>query len=226
MTARPPTYGEYWPLAAGRWNSLQLLSAQLNEVKIVARKLVNLKHRYEPIASLTGVPWYVIAVLHERESGCNFDRQLAQGDPLDQVAVHEPHCGPFASFSDSAVWALSHEGFDKVIDWRIEKILYHCEDWNGWGYWLYHPDVPSPYVYGATTIQKAGKYIGDGVWSATTWDTQLGCAALLYQMSRMDLTIRFARETHPGGVAPPIPRGKPPAVAEPWYRRFFNWLNR
>jgi lysozyme family protein len=237
MARAKPPYGEYWHLAAVRWDELAILSRQRALVNATARKLVALKPRYLPIEEKTGVPWYVIAVLHERESGANFSRQLAQGDPLDRQSIHRPISGPFNTFEESAVWALDHDHFNKVIDWRLEKILYFCEAWNGWGYWMYHYPTPSPYVWGATNIQEVGKYIADGVWSSTEWDTQLGCAALLYQMSSFDKSIKFVRETPegtPGDAAPPIPPPTPrgankPVTPEPsaWSRFFkvvFDWL--
>src|SRR5207247_1268402 len=83
--------------------------------------------------------------------------------------------------------ALALDGLTKVIDWRLEKILYYLELYNGWGYHAH--GVPSPYLFGATSIQKPGKYIADGVWSATAIDKQIGCAALIKAMHDLDASV-------------------------------------
>ncbi len=215
-----PSYRDYWPLAAKRWSNLTLRPSQAAEILATAKKLCGgaYKPRYQAIANTTGVPWYVIAVLHERESGANFNRQLAQGDPLNRRSTNEPISGPFATFAASAEWALAHDHLNKVIDWRIEKILYWCEAWNGWGYWTNHPGTPSPYVWGGTSVQKSGKYIADHVWSSTAWDTQLGCAAMLYEMAKVDPSIKFVRETPEGipvDAAPPVSPPTPNAARKP-----------
>src|SRR4051794_27772412 len=75
----------------------------------VARRLVaaNTKSRYQTVAAKIGVPWPVIAVIHERESSQNWAASLAQGDPWNRVSVHVPAGrGPFRSWEDAAVDAL------------------------------------------------------------------------------------------------------------------------
>ena len=64
----------------------------------VARHLVtpDARYRYQAVAARTGVPWAVIAVIHERESSQDWTGSLAQGDPWNRVSVHVPAGrGPF-----------------------------------------------------------------------------------------------------------------------------------
>ena len=56
--------------------------------------------------------------------------------------------------------------------------------YNGTGY-----PGPSPYIWGATNQQVRGKFIRDRVFSHSTWDTQLGCAAMLMGMLKLDPSI-------------------------------------
>ena len=50
---------------------------------------------YEELAQV-GVPWHVIAVIHEREASQDWAGSLAQGDRWDRVSVNEPKGrGPF-----------------------------------------------------------------------------------------------------------------------------------
>ena len=37
--------------------------------------------RYDQVANATGVPWYVIGIIHEMEGGLNFTTHLHNGDP-------------------------------------------------------------------------------------------------------------------------------------------------
>src|SRR5260221_5332589 len=207
-----PSYGKRWPATAALWDRAKTRPSKVHEVAVTAKRLLANKSRYQAIEKKTGVPWYVIAVIHEREASGRFDRQLAQGDPLNRRSTNEPIAGPFPSFEASAVWALHHDHMDKVIDWRVEKELCWEEGFNGWGYANNHPSIPSPYIWGGSTVQKPGKYIRDHVWSSTVMDEQLGTAVLMKALADLDHSIVFRRETplgtpgdegHP--VEPPTP---------------------
>src|SRR5205814_2903433 len=105
------------------------------------------KERYQQIEATTGVPWFVIAVIHEREASQNFTKQLAQGDPLSKVSTHVPKGrGPFLNHSDDPP---GHDAFyrgalDALIDcpphaskwkdWSPGGALTLLEEYNGLGY--------------------------------------------------------------------------------------------
>jgi lysozyme family protein len=56
--------------------------------------------------------------------------------------------------------------------------------------------LPSPYIWGGTNIQKRGKYVGDGKFSRTAWDTQPGVAPMIATIARLDPNTTLAqRET-------------------------------
>jgi lysozyme family protein len=188
-----PSYGSRWPTYAKQWDAMTILPARLSEVRQVAKRLADAKPRYQAVEKATGVPWYMIAAIHERESSQSWKASLAQGDPWDRVSTHVPRGrGPFRSWEAAAIDALALDGLTKVIDWRLEKILYYLELYNGWGYHAH--GVPSPYLFGATNIQKPGKYVADGVWSASAVDKQIGCAALIKAMMDLDASIQPTRE--------------------------------
>ena len=44
--------------------------------------LVANRARYEQVQNATGVPWYVVAIIHNMEASQNFKRHLHNGDPL------------------------------------------------------------------------------------------------------------------------------------------------
>src|SRR6267142_47315 len=105
---------------AARWTAAKLTRNFVS----VARALVEptAKYRYQSVSQKTGVPWFFIAVVHEREASQNWGLSLAQGDPWNKVSVHVPAGrGPFASWEDAAVDALvncaPHAARNK--DWSI-----------------------------------------------------------------------------------------------------------
>lgn len=189
-----------------RWQRCQITPSRLHEVNSVAARLVapDAKLRYQAIEKATGVPWFVVAVIHEREAGQSWSAQLGQGDPLNQVSRHVPRGrGPFLfhqgdvpgndAFHRGAVDALMNcppqAGLWK--DWTAGGSLTVLVLYNGVGYDAYHNE-PSPYDWGATNIEQRGKYTGDGKFDASVWDTQLGCAAMLKGMMAIDPSIAFA----------------------------------
>ena len=158
--------------------SMQIYPAPLHEAQGVATRLFVHKDRYDAVSAKTGVPWYLIAALHERESSGNFSTYLGDGEPLD----HKTHCvpvgrGPFSSFEEGAVDALVHEGFDKVTDWSLGSVLVHAELYNGPGY--FNRGVPSPYVWAGSDKYICGKYGSDGHYNPQLVDTQLGVAVII-----------------------------------------------
>jgi len=190
-------YGAKWPEYAKQWDTMQIKPARQAEMEKLAKFAVAHKDQYKAIEDKTGVPWPLIAVLHRRESDANFFTYLGNGDPLSRRTVHVPYGrGPFTgpdAFIKGAVDALHLDGLDSVKDWRLEKMLYYCEVFNGLGYAMH--GRPSPYIWGGTNIQVPGKYVADGVYSNSAWDGQPGCAPILYMIQKLDPTVVYTRET-------------------------------
>jgi lysozyme family protein len=162
----------------------------------VAKSLIGAKSRYETVAAKTSVPWFVIAVIHERESSQSWRGSLAQGDPWNRVSVHVPAGrGPFKSWEDAAIDALTDcaPHLARHEDWSIGGTLTELERYNGLGYAARH--MPSPYVWSGTDQYRSGKFVRDGVYDGTAVDNQPGCAALLHRMMQLDSAI--AEEWHP-----------------------------
>ena len=180
----------------------------------VAKRLVATKSRYQTVETKTGVPWAFIAVAHERESSQNFNTQLGQGDPLDQVSVHVPAGrGPFKTWEDSAVDALVNCSpfAARNRDWSIGGTLTMLEEYNGLGYAA--RGLPSPYVWSGTDQYRTGKFVRDGVFDPSAIDQQLGCAGLLISMMALDPSIKF---TSVGSqVSNPAPKPSPPTITTP-----------
>lgn len=191
-------YRDKWPQYAEQINKMQILPAKKGEFEAFANKAIRHKDIYISIETDTGVPWFSIAVMHERESSSNFNTYLGNGDPLNRVTTHVPAGrGPFFepnAFQKGAKDALHLDGLDAVVPpWPIEKILYWQEVFNGGGY--SRMGIPSPYIWGGTSIQVRGKYVRDGVFDPNAWDTQLGCAGMLWMIGFLDTSVHFTRET-------------------------------
>ena len=88
---KEPIYSSRWPQLAKWWDTATITNP--TEVAAVAKRLVGAKARYQSVEVSTGVPWWLIAAIHEREASQGWDKQLAQGDPLNQVSRNEPSHG-------------------------------------------------------------------------------------------------------------------------------------
>lgn len=195
-----------------RWQNAKLTRKTLSDN--VARSLVAAKTRYRSVEAKTGVPWPVIAVIHQRESSQNWGRSLAQGDPWNRVSVHVPAGrGPFSSWEEAAIDALlnCHPYLGKRKDWSLAGVLIGLEMYNGLGY--ASKGIPSPYLWAGTNQYKSGKYVADGRFDPSHVDQQLGCVAMLLAMMAIDPTITFTGAT----VRPSTPQAthKAPSVASP-----------
>ncbi|MEY9362294.1 lysozyme family protein [Bradyrhizobium yuanmingense] len=191
-----------------RWDQARLTRKTLTDK--VAQSLVAAKKRYQAVDAKTGVPWAVIAVIHERESSQNWGRSLAQGDPWNRVSVHVPAGrGPFNSWEEAAIDALvnCHPHLARRKDWSLAGVLIGLELYNGLGY--ANKGVPSPYLWAGTNQYKSGKYVRDGLYDPSHVDQQLGCVAMLKSMMAIDPTITFM-----GAKVVSITPGKP-SVSSP-----------
>src|SRR5580765_8865208 len=187
-------YGLKWPVYARQWNNMVIKPARVHEFAGLAAFAIAHKQIYADIEAKTRVPWPLIAVLHRRESDADFHTYLGNGDSLARRTIHVPRGrGPFPTFQAGAIDALHLDGLDAVVPpWPIEKILWWCETFNGWGYAAHGKS--SPYVWGGSNQQQSGKYIRDGVWSNSAWDGQPGCAPILAQIAALEPSVKFVRE--------------------------------
>lgn len=176
-----------------RWAAAKLTRAP--EFSGVALRLASpaAKTRYQSVEARTGVPWFFIAVVHEREASQRWNTQLGQGDPLDLVSTHDPKGrGPFKSWEDGAYDALvnCHPYAARNKDWSIGGLLTMSEMYNGLAYASH--GVPSPYVWSGTDQYTIGKVLVDHGPIEPVVDKQLGCAGLLLAMQQIDPSIKLS----------------------------------
>lgn len=177
-----------------RWQNMVVTPGRVATIDATARRLVApaAKQRYESITGQTQVPWFIIAVIHQREASQDFNANIAQGDPWNQRSVRVPAGrGPFASFEDAAVDALTNcaPRAARWGDWTIGGALTLLEQYNGLGYAL--RNLPSPYIWASSNQYTKGKFTRDHHFDPNVVDTQLGCAPLLARMQALDASIQF-----------------------------------
>src|SRR6201996_7457213 len=199
-----------------RWQNAKIT----RDCSAAAKGLLAAKPRYQAVEAKTGVPWFAIAVIHERESSQNWSGSLAQGDPWNRVSVHVPAGrGPFKSWEEAAVDALVNcpPFAARNRDWSIGGTLTMLEQYNGLGY--ASRGRPSPYIWSGTNQYVSGKYVRDGVYDANAVDHQLGCAGLLIAMMSLDRSIRFEptakNPVTPDPARPSAAASSKPSVANP-----------
>lgn len=180
-----PTYSATSKGYENLWRRAKLRASVTASAKNTAEGIISNRERYEAVAKRIGHPelWPLIGALHDRESSGDFDGVLHNGEKIigkgSRTRLVPAGRGPFSTWENSAVDALTMPGktWDKIKDWPISRWLYEAEKFNGFGY--FGRGVNSPYVWAGTDLQQRGKYIADGVWSSSVWDSQLGVASVL-----------------------------------------------
>ena len=189
----PQLRAEYEQLFA----SCRVRPERAGAVDAIVDRLVSSRSRYAALETPIGTPWYVPAVIHSLEAGLRFDRHLHNGDPLRHRTVHEPagrpqRGSPPFSWEQSAIDALQLKNFDRWDDWSVGGVLFKLEQYNGWGYRLYHPSVRSPYLWSFSTHYTKGKYVADGRFDPNAVSQQCGAAVLLRRMVDRGLIEEWA----------------------------------
>lgn len=216
-----------------RWVSASFKQSFLSLAGKVAQRLTadKAKAAYQALEQITNVPWFIIAVIHEREASQRWDRNIAQGDPWNATSTHVPKGrGPFKSFQQAAIDALTNcpPFAARWKDWSPGGALTLLELYNGLGYENAH-HMASPYLWSGTQHYRSGKYVADSKFDPNAVDSQLGCAVLLKKMMVIDKSIFAPTQSllavseepnpdeYPGTVAAEAPDDPPepeaPAVA-------------
>lgn len=181
-----PNYNDY---KTGYTNLLSTFKVtRSTEVSLAAQKILNGVKKYDRVEDKTGVPWYFIGAIHLRESDCDFNTHLHNGDSLDERTVHVPKGRPLEgeppfTWEVSAIDALTQKGLEKNKDWSWERMCFELERYNGFGY--RGKKINSPYLWAGTTAYTKGKYVSDGKFSKTHIDTQLGLVPVIKKLREL-----------------------------------------
>ncbi len=179
------------------WHSTTMTVETMYKAEQAAGLIMARQMSYKRVSQKIGrVPFYVIGVIHYRESNFDFETFLANGDPLfDEktgqplVTVHVPKgLGPFKTWEDAAEASLLTQAWNSnSYHWDLENALDNLERYNGLGY--RKRGLVSPYPWAGTNHYKKGKFVADGVFDENAVDKQLGCVPILkmLQLSGVDL---------------------------------------
>ena len=162
--------------------------------------------RYAALADQVGVPWYFVAVVHQREGSGNFSQSVRDGHRLpaglswedDALAVMQEQCGGWHN-------------------WSLPGLLYRLEAYNGFGYRQYQ--INSPYLWSFATCYTKGKFVADGRFDPDQVDEQPGTAVILHRMVEQGLITIPGATVSPAAPTPqarPPPRPLPPQAAPTW----------
>jgi lysozyme family protein len=166
--------------------------ARLPALKSWADRLWDPKYRmrYGNLEKVSGVPWYVIAVIHYRECSANFLGHLHNGDPLKaltvQVPPHRPDppwppspWDPVGAWQTSAIDALKIDNFfdQPKTYWTLERTLFRLESYNGFGT-RGHGVIPN-YLWNYSSYPTKGGYDSDGHFKPSYVSSQCGTAVFL-----------------------------------------------
>lgn len=154
-------------------------------------KIIQHKNRYESIGLASQIPWWVIAVIHHRENGNDFSGVLHNGERIIGKGVKTKLVpagrGPFSTFEEAAIDALSLTAASKVGTWNVPNSLDFLEKYNGLGY--RKRGLPSPYLWSFTSKYVSGKYVKDGVFDSKAVDKQIGCVALMLGFQKLGVHL-------------------------------------
>ena len=148
--------------------------------------------RYAALADQVGVPWYFVAVVHQREASGNFSQSVRDGHRLpaglswedDAKAVMQEQCGGWH-------------------DWSLPGLLYRLEAYNGFGYRQYQ--INSPYLWSFSTCYTRGKFVEDHRFAADQVDKQPGTAVILHRLVAQGLITIPGATLSPAAPAPQAP---------------------
>jgi lysozyme family protein len=189
-------YAELKSEYAQLWTSMEIRPDKRELVMRIARKLIRHKAQYLAVEAMTGVPWFVVAALHNRESDADFATYLGNGEPLDRKTAQVPKGrGPFDSWEAGAADALALDGLDRVKTWSPERACFEIEKFNGFGY--RRRSVRSPYLWSFSNHYVRGKYVADGRFSSTHVDQQCGAIPIVKAIMELDDSARFEANTLP-----------------------------
>jgi lysozyme family protein/cell wall-associated NlpC family hydrolase len=210
--------------------------SRLDEVARIYRRIARAENlnRYKQVEQMLGVPWFVIAIIHNLESEGRFDTHLHNGDPLTGRTIREPKghpaldpaagAGGCYTWPESAVDALRYDKVDcwNKDDWTVPGIAFVLERYNGFGYRRRFPFVKSPYLWSFSNIYTKGKFRFDGEFSTDEVSQQCGGMVLLGYMMDNDENVkaRVARQEPPPVDDEPDAKPTPHAAQDNSHRDF------
>ncbi len=208
-TLTPELSDEYDTL----WAGMVIRAEKQPEADALVNAIIKNQARYEKLSLRTGIPWPLIAMLHNMECGLSFKKHLHNGDPLSAKTVNVPAGRPknwdpaTMDWDDSAADALTE--IAKQEKWTLAAMAFSAERYNGWGYRKHN--VWTPYLWSFSNNYRSGKFVKDGVWSDTAISNQCGFMVLLRRMIERGIVALEASTVSTTSTAAPAQPASAPA---------------
>ncbi len=141
-----------------------------------ARTALSARPLYDPISKGTGVPWFIVAILHKLQCNGDIGRRLADGLPRRE-----------GTFEQDAIAAIKASEIGGHVSWPFWRILWAMEKFNGADFGYRAHGIHSPYLWAGTSAYETGVFVQPGVFSRTIparW--RLGAAVLLRALVSVD----------------------------------------
>jgi lysozyme family protein len=181
------------------FDECQINPSALDQIRSIVTRITAYQERYQDLEDTTGVPWYIIALIHNMEGDLDFGTHLANGDSLRYRTVDDPvglliNADPPYTFEQGAIAALEFDQLTAIDTWDIPNICFEFESFNGFGY---RPrNVNTPYLWAGSQLYTRGKYVSDGVFDPSAIDDQIGTAVLLkYMVTNGIVALKAAAAT-------------------------------
>jgi len=176
---------DYTPGYIALFASCVIDPAKLSAIDATIARITVHGDRYKAVETASGVPWFVVALIHNLECDLSFLEHLHNGDSLSRPTVHDPANRPpgwtgKGTWEESALDALQYDRLTKISQWDLPQILFALETFNGFGY--RSEGINSPYLWAGSNHYTRGKFIRDHVFDRNAVSDQLGSAAILFRM--------------------------------------------
>ena len=180
------------------WNTVKINVDNVSEINDIVDAIAANIDKYNQVAIATGMPWYMIAIIHSLEASLSFRCHLHNGDSLSRRTVNEPSGRPRygeppfdwkTSAIDAIQQILSEEGkwSDPPLEWSIPAILFRLELYNGTGY---RGRINSPYLWSMTNHYTSGKFVSDGSYDPDAVSEQCGAAAIIAMLIEREIICK------------------------------------
>lgn len=143
------------------WNRATVRPEWLMRVRRAADTIAVNRPRYQAAGNARNVPWWVIGVIHMRESSFDFDAHLLNGDSLRERTKHKPSglprwgTPPF-TWEEGVRAALEERSLDGSNGWESPQLF---SRWRSSTAWDIGPRTKTHHIFGVVQRKASAESI-------------------------------------------------------------------